>query len=497
MNKKVIILGGGTFNFVRCHMALAAPAFGETAKILYESCKTVFSNMDVELKLTKMADSTSDLVTNEDVEKYVDHLITLNTTKVIFFNVAMTDFEGQIGETSSGKYADRLKTKEGDVGMQLTPSRKVISKIRENRKDIFLVAFKTTAGASDAEMFAAGLNLLKKNSCNAVMVNDVVRKHNFIITPEEGVYYASSREQLLDKLVAMSYYRTHLSFTRSTVIDGKPVPWNDHRVYSTLRQVVNYCVSKGAYKEFNGATTGHFAAKIAPNEFLTSIRKTNFKDISKNGLVHVRTDRDGHVIAMGAKPSVGGQSQRLIFQQFEYTDCIVHFHCPLKEGHDDIQVMSQFEYECGSHGGIIDGKFWPGCAENTANGLRKHGNLYAVMLDNHGPNIVFHHSINPQEVIDFITKNFDLSKSTSGFEEVYVKQEIAKDMKIVNEMPTEGQFIRIWIHAGLVWSSTAKWEDGVIYEYDDINDEYVKIGTSLNYMQKYANNGIIQYVVLG
>lgn len=60
-----------------------------------------------------------------------------------------------------------------------------------------------------------------------------------------------------------------------------------------------------------------------------------------------------------------------------------------------------------------------GCGENTRDGLTKHGNLYAVMLDNHGPNIVFHHSINPQEAIDFIENNFDLSKSTSGFEEVF------------------------------------------------------------------------------
>ena len=36
------------------------------------------------------------------------------------------------------------------------------------------------------------------------------------------------------------------------------------------------------------------------------------------------------------------------------------------------------------------------------------------MLDNHGPNIVFHHSIDPQEVIDFIESNFDLTGKTGG-----------------------------------------------------------------------------------
>jgi hypothetical protein len=91
----------------------------------------------------------------------------------------------------------------------------------------------------------------------------------------------------------------------------------------------------------------------------------------------------------------------------------VHFHCPLLENpRDIIQVMSQKEYECGSHQ----------CGENTANGLSVHGNLYAVMLDNHGPNIVFNNDIDPKEVIDFISANFDLSASTSGYEQVYLSQ---------------------------------------------------------------------------
>jgi len=364
-----------------------------------------------------MADSSSNLVTNDDVATDVDALLLDNTVKVVFFNVAMTDYNGQIDDVPSGKHAKRLKTaKDGNPTMVLTPSDKVLNRIRKQRKDIFLVAFKTTAGATDAEMFEAGLNLLKKNSCNLVIANDIVRKHNFIITPEESVYtskysWGVGRKDILLKAVNMAYHRTHLSFTRSTVVDGEPVSWNDVRVYPALREVINYCIKKNAYKEFNGATTGHFAAKISDTEFLTSIRKTNFNDIDKNGMVYVKSDSPNSVIAMGAKPSVGGQSQRIIFGEFKDVDCIVHFHCPLKEDHrDDITVMSQFEYECGSHE----------CGENTKNGLSRHGNLYAVMLDNHGPNIVFNHDIDPQEVIDFIEANFALDKSTSGFEQVFI-----------------------------------------------------------------------------
>jgi hypothetical protein len=128
-------------------------------------------------------------------------------------------------------------------------------------------------------------------------------------------------------------------------------------------------------------------------------------------MVLVETDGDDNVIAYGAKPSVGGQSQRIIFEKYGDSNCIVHFHCPLHKLHvNKIPVVSQREYECGSHQ----------CGENTARGLEKFGNLYCVMLDNHGPNIVFNDSIDPLEVIDFIINNFDLNASTSGFEKVYL-----------------------------------------------------------------------------
>jgi hypothetical protein len=412
MNKKVIIMGGGTMSHVRTHLSLCTPAFGTTAKALYGKCKAIFPYMDVHLLLTKMADHTSDIVTNEDVELAVKTIVNDNTVKVVFFNVAMCDFDGQINGVVSGKYAERLESKMGGEVMELTPTNKVINLIREKRKDIFLVGFKTTSGASEQEQFSKGLELMKKASCNLVLANDVVTHKNLIITPEEGVYGLDmSRNECLNELVKIAWHRTHLSFTRSTVVDGTPVSWSDAKVYPVLREVVNHCISEGAYKEFNGATTGHFAAKLDSNLFLTSIRKTNFNDIDKNGMVLVRTDGDDDVIAYGAKPSVGGQSQRIIFGKYSDCDCIVHFHCPLKAEHvDNIPVVSQREYECGSHE----------CGENTANGLGQFGNIYCVMLDKHGPNIVFNHDVDSSEVIDFINRNFDLGKSTSGFEKVYL-----------------------------------------------------------------------------
>ena len=123
-------------------------------------------------------------------------------------------------------------------------------------------------------------------------------------------------------------------------------------------------------------------------------------------MVEVEIDDDYNISAKGFKPSAGAQTQRLIFKDHPQYDCIVHFHFPLKEGLSDIPTQSQRAFECGSMQ----------CGTNTSQGLETFGNLSAVMLKQHGPNIVFHHSIDPQEVIGFIDKYCDLSAKTGGYD---------------------------------------------------------------------------------
>lgn len=416
--KSIEIVGGGTVSHVRNHLALCAPAYGTTACKIRDYCREHSNKLDVNLHLTKMADPLfSNIETNEDISRLLDKWIADPNVKIIFFNPALVDFKGSICtsgpvgyewaddiSTVSGKYEERLKTSEGERMMKLTPTDKLISKIRKNRKDIFLVGFKTTCGASEDEQYLTGLHLLKTTSCNLVLANDTKTRTNMIITPEEARYHVTTdRDFALRNLVQMAYLRSHLMFTRSTVISGEPVSWNSDRVPDTLRKVVNYCIEKNAYKPFNGATVGHFAVKIGPTTFLTSRRKTNFNELSTLGLVKVETDGPDSVIAYGAKPSVGGQSQRIVFQEHPDTDCIVHFHCPIKPN-SKVPIVSQREYECGSHE----------CGKNTSNGLQKFSNLYAVYLDNHGPNIVFNRACDWRTVVEFIESNFDLSAKTGG-----------------------------------------------------------------------------------
>lgn len=431
--KSIHIISGGTIQHIATHLALCAPAYGGTGRSIANICHYECPELDVVMHETKMVTGKqregggiwygSKLETNEDVDQLIGRIVEDLSVKILFMPVALCDFKPHaiggllLDEKSDGFWSDREFSKTGPrlntssfslenpLGLQLVPAEKIIKKVRAKRKDIFLVGFKTTDNMTEDQMYLAGLGLLKGASCNLVLANDVKTRMNMVITPEEARYHVTTdRYQALKGLVEMAKLRSHLTFTRSTVVAGEPVPWSSDIVPEALRKVVNHCIEKNAYKPFRGATVGHFAAKLSQDTFITSQRKTNFNDLEKIGLVRIKTDGPDTVLAYGAKPSVGGQSQRIVFSEHPEYDCIVHFHCP-KRSNSEVPTVSQREYECGSHQ----------CGQNTSNGLRKFGNFSAVYLDQHGPNIVFNSKIDPQEIIKFIDENFDLAAKTGGY----------------------------------------------------------------------------------
>ena len=281
-NKRIAIIGGGTNTYISNHLALSAPAYGTTARILANRFKEHPENkMDVELILTKMArigkfrNNAPD--TPEDVEALVNKLVADPDTRVIIFNVAMVDYKptslfnlesnsydayNPVEITDKfGKYAGRLNTsKLPEVCLELSVQDKIIQKIHKERKDILLVGFKTTCGATKEEQFQRGLKLCKDASANIVFVNDVNKdrittlkskiiekeklesilkyqhdisinllrlekeildlQNNGLVTPEESSYWYNTRDEALDALVQMVLDRSHLHFTRSTVVDS-------------------------------------------------------------------------------------------------------------------------------------------------------------------------------------------------------------------------------------------------------------------------------------
>jgi hypothetical protein len=399
------VIGGGTVCHVRPHLALSAPAYGTLARTIAGHLRD--AGEDARLHLTKMADVHSVLETNDDIARLLDAIVADSTSKIVFLTAAMVDFEGVVGD-ARGKRAPRLRSDEGKQTLTLLPSTKIVPRVRAERKDIFLVACKTTAGASADEQYLAGLRLLKTSAANLVLANDLHTRLSMVVTPEQARYFETTdRAAAVRGLVGIALARSRGRFTRSTIVGGEPVPWRSSLVPASLRAVVDHCIARGAYKPFLGATVGHFATRLQDGRILTSRRKTDFNRIEELGLVLVEPLGDDRVLAFGSRPSVGGQSQRILFRDHPELDCVVHFHCPLRRGVADVAVREQWPFECGSHE----------CGENTSRGLAPIGDapgVHAVMLDQHGPNIAFHRSIAPDAVIRFIESRFDLTARTDG-----------------------------------------------------------------------------------
>jgi hypothetical protein len=401
------IIAGGTHFHVRPHLALGAPAYGGTGRFLERALTS--RGEDVALHLTAMAGGPPDLDTNEDVAVLLQKIIADPSARILFLPVALCDFTAEVIEgdacTPSGKDRARLQSRQGPRSLQLHPARKLIADVRATRKDLFLVGFKTTSGATPEDQFVAGLRLLKSASCNLVLANDLHTRLNMVITPEQAAYHVTrQREEALVGLVEMALLRSRLTFTRTTVVPGEPVPWASPLVPSALRRVVDHCIERGAYKPFLGATVGHFAVRLPDGGLLSSRRKTDFNRLADVGLVRVQPIGDREIIAFGSRPSVGGQSQRIVFAEHPGADCIVHFHCPKKPG-SRVPDREQRPYECGSHE----------CGKNTSAGLARFGNIWAVMLERHGPNVVFPSWIDAELVIRFLEDNFDLAGTTAAF----------------------------------------------------------------------------------
>lgn len=297
------------------------------------------------------------------------------------------------------------------VGMQVQDEA-LLHSIRSTRKDLYLVAASTSMGLAQSAQYTRALELLKRNSINLVLSSDLLAFHSMVVAPEETHYAAGrDRDATLAFLMRMMLSRMQNHFTRSTVVAAPTVPWSSDLVPENLRRVVDYCIANGAYKPVLGKTAGHFAVKISDTEILTSIRKSNFNELGNVGLVRVASIGENEVIAYGARPSVGGQSQRQIFAAHKETN-IAHFHCPVRTDAThlaQIPVRSQWPNECGSHE----------CGANTSRGLYEIDlgeghSLKVVFLDNHGPNIVFADTVPAEKITDFIADNFDLSAKTGG-----------------------------------------------------------------------------------
>lgn len=344
------------------------------------------------------------LVTNDDVEQLIDKLLQDKSVGTIIMNVALCDYEAiPINGIDNGWHADRLKTSEGNVTIELTPTDKIIGKIRRKRPDIFLVGFKTTTNETSENQFLIALKMMKKTKCNLVLANDTVTRNNMIITPEETIYgETTNRDDAIKELCDMIRMRQNLTYHRGNFIEGENSDFSE--APENFKAVINFLIENGGYIENNGNgfTPGHFGYRNKHGNtlsFFSSQRGVNHNEVTKNGMTFVFFNENDDVCYLGTKKaSVGARSQALLFKENPEYDFIIHTHNPLKEG-SLIPTTPQKPFQCGSME----------CGINTVKNLGDFDNgIKAVFLEKHGINLIFKQDTKAKDVIQFLKDNIEL-----------------------------------------------------------------------------------------
>ena len=459
MSKKIFILCGGTINQVAPHFVLSAPSYGSVGLKIYNELTEINKlkqplqkEYEIELIPTQMALSVlpddclmnygyylskaglTKLESNDDLSKLVDYLISREDTRCIIMAAAVCDFEPSViiniddSSVDRGPFGKEHKRLSSDnaYSLSIVPSKKILSKIRQQRKDIFVVSFKTTAGVGRDETYKKGLLALKKNSSNLVFANDIKDKINMVITPEEFPYEGETRDEAIKTLCDITFKRLNLTFEDKTILkdDKRAFPEElikEGAIPENWYAVMKYLFAHEAFKPLpgTGKTSGHFGCRVDGKDYerITSERKINHNESFERGMITVYSYKDGQLIVGGAKPSVGEKTQELIYQELgDKIHSIIHFHCPMWEQDwkkSIIPIREQLPYECGSKE----------CALNTVSGMIESTKtfaslvapgIYAVHLQNHGPNIAFHKDVPIADLIRFIEKNWNLEDKTGG-----------------------------------------------------------------------------------
>ena len=198
MSDKVVIYGGGTFSHIACHLALAAPAFGTTARQLGQMfCGTALEPVVV---LTKMADNSGSIITNTDLIENLERQLLDESVKAIVMNATLCDF---FMENPSDEA--RLSSKETYDAVLRGINTKAISIIKQRRPDIVVAGFKTTKDASVAEQLSKAFLQVATSGVDFVLANDV-GTHSNILVDDSGIVTRGSRDHVLNELVG---YVTH------------------------------------------------------------------------------------------------------------------------------------------------------------------------------------------------------------------------------------------------------------------------------------------------
>lgn len=161
----------------------------------------------------------------DDLQNALENLIKTQKISVVIHSMAVSDYkveyvtttqnlstilknkdENQISDILSKREAgidnkDKISSNLDNLFVKLVPTPKVISKIKQWDKDIFLIGFKLLSNVSHEQLIDVAINLMQKNNCDAVVANDLkdISKQNhkaYILTKDNRKINANTKTEI-------------------------------------------------------------------------------------------------------------------------------------------------------------------------------------------------------------------------------------------------------------------------------------------------------------
>jgi len=205
-NKKVLVTAGPTWVAVDRVRVLTSIFSGETGLRFARHFKDLGADVTLLMgpgraKFTK-EDWTEMNVRQfcyyDELAKLLDEEV-LNKYDIVIHSSAVSDYKianEVAGKTPSGK---------SDLQLNLSPTEKLVDKIRQQDPDVFLVKFKLQVGLTKEELWSIADRSLKATGANLIVANDLdyMEGENhvaYIIDPQGNRVEARTKEEMCQKL---------------------------------------------------------------------------------------------------------------------------------------------------------------------------------------------------------------------------------------------------------------------------------------------------------
>jgi phosphopantothenoylcysteine decarboxylase/phosphopantothenate--cysteine ligase len=237
--------------------------------------------------------------------------------------------------------AGKIGSKEQALRLELRPLPKIISSIKAERREVFLVGFKLEIGVSPDQLIEAAFERLRRDKQDLVVANvapssiDPTAMFTYLVTPERGIQFVPRADlptRLIETIEAR-YSRSHFRTELNTVAT-LPVPDDELESFQSELQKLSDLALFDPYGSDEVAQFG-FLAKRARAGALITARGSSKASCTVQDLAVIRAvdlgSRTVRVDSLGKKASLNGPLAALIFAAREEISWILHAHIPLDE----------------------------------------------------------------------------------------------------------------------------------------------------------------------